>query len=423
MGMGGAFVAVADDATAASWNPAALLNLERPEWSVVGSVLWREEDFDSGSHPEADGSNSVSGHDLNYLSFAYPFNLWDRNMVASINVQRLLDFQRRLDFDYDIFETFPSGTTFSVDQKLKFRQEGGLSTISPAFAFQITPRLSFGLTVNLWTDALGLDSQWRSTQTQTGSGTLGLGLTDIDFDFTTVRKERYSDLEGLNATVGALWNATEKLTVGAVVDTPFEARLKRRFYHRSELDFDGEPQIDMYDRSEHVDLEFPLSVAVGAAYQFNDLFKISVDVTRTEWDDFVMKDVHSGAPGSGLPGEDISAVTGLDEDKSHVKATHTVRVGAEHLVVKRNIWALRCGVFYDPEPAQGSVEDFYGGSVGTGFTYRRQEKQGSLREVLSLDWAYQYRVGRGVEGDVLGIPDSEADVGQHLFLGSLIYYF
>ena len=30
IGQGGAFIAVADDATAASWNPGALIQLERP---------------------------------------------------------------------------------------------------------------------------------------------------------------------------------------------------------------------------------------------------------------------------------------------------------------------------------------------------------------------------------------------------------
>ncbi len=34
-GMGKAFLAVSDDATAISWNPAGLIQLERPEFSVV----------------------------------------------------------------------------------------------------------------------------------------------------------------------------------------------------------------------------------------------------------------------------------------------------------------------------------------------------------------------------------------------------
>ena len=38
-GMSNAFIAIADDATAASWNPASLVQLERPEIAIVGSLL------------------------------------------------------------------------------------------------------------------------------------------------------------------------------------------------------------------------------------------------------------------------------------------------------------------------------------------------------------------------------------------------
>ena len=38
LGMGGAFLARADDATAASWNPAGLSYLLRPEVSLVGGI-------------------------------------------------------------------------------------------------------------------------------------------------------------------------------------------------------------------------------------------------------------------------------------------------------------------------------------------------------------------------------------------------
>src|SRR5437762_1459679 len=41
LGMGGAFIAVADDATASSWNPAGLCVLERAEASIVYQPLAR----------------------------------------------------------------------------------------------------------------------------------------------------------------------------------------------------------------------------------------------------------------------------------------------------------------------------------------------------------------------------------------------
>ena len=49
IGQGSAFIAVADDATAASWNPGALIQLERPECSVVYSFLSTQQEFNPGS--------------------------------------------------------------------------------------------------------------------------------------------------------------------------------------------------------------------------------------------------------------------------------------------------------------------------------------------------------------------------------------
>ena len=60
LGKGGAFIAVADDATAASWNPDALMQLDKPEVSIVGAGFIRDEDLDLGTNPEANGTNSVS---------------------------------------------------------------------------------------------------------------------------------------------------------------------------------------------------------------------------------------------------------------------------------------------------------------------------------------------------------------------------
>ena len=51
LGMGGAFIGVADDATAASWNPAGLIQLEKPELSIVGEYFHRSDEFSSDQHP------------------------------------------------------------------------------------------------------------------------------------------------------------------------------------------------------------------------------------------------------------------------------------------------------------------------------------------------------------------------------------
>ena len=57
LGMGGAFIGVADDATAASWNPGGLIQLETPEVSAVVSWDHRNEDRDLTETPGAGGSS------------------------------------------------------------------------------------------------------------------------------------------------------------------------------------------------------------------------------------------------------------------------------------------------------------------------------------------------------------------------------
>jgi hypothetical protein len=98
LGMGGAFIAVADDATAASWNPGGLNQLDLPEISFVGDGFHRIEDNSFRYNPEAEGNQTVSMAHINYLSLACPFSLWERNMIVALNYQNLYDFTRKWDF-------------------------------------------------------------------------------------------------------------------------------------------------------------------------------------------------------------------------------------------------------------------------------------------------------------------------------------
>ncbi len=72
IGMGGAFIAVADDATAASWNPGGIVQLDKPEISFVYKYLRRSENKSFENHPEASSTDSVDYHNLNFFSAAYP---------------------------------------------------------------------------------------------------------------------------------------------------------------------------------------------------------------------------------------------------------------------------------------------------------------------------------------------------------------
>jgi len=395
--MGGAFIAVADDATAASWNPGGLIQLERPEISIVGAGFHRTEDNRFGTNPEASGLQRVSNFEVNYFSAVHPFTFGGRNMVVSLNYQNLYDLTRQWDYPF-----VSNSAGLVVNKNVDYSQEGSLAALGLAYCVRMGPSLSLGLTLNFWDDGL-MNNVWEQRTRQTGSGT-NLGNA---FTFSTDDIDRYT-LSGLNANIGLLWNVSDRLTLGAVLKTPFEADLRHESWASSSIHYPASPGSDSTSSSSSVEdetLDMPTSVGVGAAYRFSDALTASLDVYRTEWGDFVLTDAR---------GNETSFVTGQAVGSSDIGPTHQVRMGAEYLVI-RSKYAIpfRCGVFYDPAPAQGNPDDYYGLSAGSGIAAGR----------FVFDIAYQYRFGNDVGTSILQGLDFSQDVEEHTVYSSLIVHF
>ncbi len=402
-GMGGAFIAVADDATAASWNPGGLIQLETPEVSAVGSVTRRKEDYSSQDHPEAETTGTTDLVDLNYLSAAYPFTLWGRNMVVSLNFQRLYDFEKKIKFNYAYRGEFSDGAPFSVDQTVDYRQSGGLKALAPAYAVQLTPTFSLGLTLNIWSGKLGWENGWDERYKSNAYASMAGTNLEMNLD----RFDRYRNFSGINANFGFLWDVTPVVTIGGVFKAPFRAHIEHEFTIKSRQYFPslGREVSDTVRGREDMKLDMPMSYGLGVALRLSDAFTMGLDVYRTEWGDFMFINEE---------GEKFNPVDGRQEEESDIGATTQLRAGMEYLfILSKTVIPLRAGLFYDPEPSHKNPEDYFGFSLGTGVMIGR----------FVLDCAYVFRWGNDVEGDVLGIPNTRADVRQHLFLTSVIIHF
>ena len=413
LGMGGAFIGVADDATAASWNPAGLIQLETPEVSIVGAYNRRTEDTTYEAFPEASGPQTVSTYELNYLSGAYPFTALNRNMIVSLNVQHLYDFNKEASYSYSFVDTV--GPPLSLQDNVQWDQEGAFRPISPAYAVQIVPSLSFGLTLNFWDNGL-YDNYWESKYRSHGSGT----FVGFPFNVQTRIDERYemdglridsfdpSNWENINFNLGLMWNITNKLTLGAVFKSPFEARLSHDFDFESTVVFPTNPGSNSQNvirRRETVRVDFPMSYGIGLAARLSDALTLDLDVLRTDWSDYVLIDAQ---------GNKINPITGKLQRDSDIADTTQVRLGGEYLIIgKTVVIPLRAGIFYDPEPAEKNPDDFWGFSLGSGLGYKR----------YAFDIAYQYRFGRDVRTATVGNEPSSQDVDQHTAYMSLIYHF
>jgi long-subunit fatty acid transport protein len=397
LGMGGAFISVADDATAASWNPGGLIQLEAPEVSIVGAYFSRTEDNSFGTNPEASGRQGVSETRINYLSAAYPFALFGHNMIVSLNYQNLYDFNREWSFPL-----IQESERLKTDQNVAFKQEGSLSALGIAYCVQIAPAFSFGFTLNLWEDGI-YENKWEQTTRQTGSGT----FVSNPFTFESVSHDRYS-FSGFNVNLGALWNVSDRFTLGAVLKTPFKADLRHEAAFNYSIVFPNYPSANSSASSAYVEdehLDMPLSYGLGVSYRFSDRFTASADLYRTEWDDFVLTDAL---------GHETSPITGRPVGESNISPTHQVRIGAEYLFIEPEyVIPIRGGLFYDPAPAEGSPDNYFGFSLGAGVAYGR----------FIFDIAYQYRFGRDVGTSMLRNMGFSQDVSEHTVYSSIIVHF
>jgi len=401
LGVGGAFIAVADDATAASWNPGGLIQLGRPEISVVGAFFHRTEDNDFGTNPEASGDQRVDGKNLNYLSYSHPFTLFRRNMILSLSYQHLFDFTREWAFPI----TERTDQT-SVVRNFRHTQEGSLSALGLAYCIQMTPKVSFGFTLNFWRDWLG-NNEWEQTTHDTIEG-IHHGLNDMFVsEFST--RIRYS-FSGFNVNMGFLWNISEKLTLGAVFKSPFTADSDYESEFSSSLRY-TESSISDFNSdtiSETRTLDMPMSYGIGMAYRFSDRLTLSADIHRTEWGDFVLEDSE---------GNRICPISDRPFDESDIDPVHQFRIGAEYLYFNpaksKYVIPFRGGLFYDPAPAEGSPDDFYGFSLGTGIVMGK----------FVFDLAYQYRFGKDTGSHILPGLKFSQDIREHTLYSSLIVHF
>lgn len=405
LGMGGAFIAICDDATAASWNPAGLVQLEKPELSVVYDYHKNDLKSHYTKFPDADVSDGGDDHSFNYLSAAYPFTLFSRNMTASINYQHLYDFKNN---SSRISEEVTSSATF-IDQS-SYSLDGALWALSPAFSFQITPTFSVGITLNIWEDGI-FDNEW---QTHYSSSFYYKSFkTNEAQKISATYSETYA-FSGMNYHLGALWNISSSMAIGLVFKAPFTADLDYHYHSESDLsgsiEYDDDPlnidpdEPDIYDKYANETLDMPMSFGLGISFRLSDAFSVALDCYKTWWEDYRLH-THSG--------EVISPISGELDSLSSVGNTTQIRLGAEYLWIKEKfVVPIRVGLFYDPEPSIDGTIDFWGGALGGGLIFKN----------VAFDVAFQYRMGSDVVttfAEEKLIQDKES----YTVYSSLIYYF
>src|SRR5688500_13393226 len=229
-GMGGAFLARADDATAASWNPAGLSYLRRPELSLVGArTSFAAEEVRPGGFVTTE---SGSGRVADFVAATHPVTLGPLSGAVQVSYQRVITFtDDRREENVDVIRTGES--------------TGGFDVVALGTGFRAFNALRVGATLNRWLNGY--------TQTLIREPRVGR---------TRGRVDQVSDYEmsGWNVNVGVIWEPFETLNLGLVGKTPFTADVSLR---RERTDFSPSSNAFTRNRAASDDVRLHLPGAVG----------------------------------------------------------------------------------------------------------------------------------------------------------------
>jgi long-subunit fatty acid transport protein len=360
-GMGDAFVAVSDDGTAASWNPAGLAQLRKPEFSLVYAVEHNRLHLSGQRSP--DDRVAYAAQNLkdataspDFVGAALPFSVARRPVTLQLGWHRLYRLGGQLAGDTDAFPTAGGPlSSFSVSDQVT----GNIDVISLAGAVKLTSRAAVGASFDFWR----------------GGWSERLNLVEqppppAPTAFLAEASEQ--KMRGRSATVGLLltyptWN------VGLVYHAPFWSD----FRIRQEVHSTQGPAVTA--EAAEARFRLPRSVAGGVARRLGTRWTVAVAVTHDEWSDTLL---------DGIPGLDgaVGFFDGLPPELSTTRDAVSINAGLEHLFLNESsVIPLRLGVGWEPQGAMDPITrdpvDFLLLAGGAGYNTNR----------FKLDAAVQYR--------------------------------
>jgi long-subunit fatty acid transport protein len=244
--MGGAFLGLADDSTAAEFNPAGIRILPRSEfaWQLTRTYDRRDEylPFTSNDRGEATFEEDTNQWTTpSFASFVYPTE------KLTIAVSQLTTI--------NLVHHFDDPTPDFAGRRYESKTEARNNAYGLTFAFDLRERLHMGVT---------------------------LRMNRFDFENRDSRRVPVAELTDWSPSfnVGLLWRATQKWSFGSV--------------------FKSSQKVEGEILGSDVSTELPQTVGVGVAYHPNDKIRLLADVDRIGWSDF------DGAPDDDYVRNDVT---------------------------------------------------------------------------------------------------------------------
>lgn len=311
LGMGGAFLGRADDATAAYANPAGLTNLFSPEISAEYRNLDYTTSYTSGgTYPSVTRATAdSSANNLSYLSFVFPRD----KFVFAVYRQQFMDFNTAFNTGQ-----IPLPPTTSTALPTMNRIDMDIANYGISVAFRLNDRASLGASISYYDFSLD-GSTIRDQLASSGGGEANRQVqSGSDNDW------------GIN--LGALFRLSDRISMGLVYRTAPSFSVS----HTHTLAGQTTPLF-----SRVYDLEVPDMYGIGFSFQPSDNLTINLDITRINYSNLASPAFWAfGASPTSSQQQAVSQLFIDDGTEYHL--------GLEYVLSNKPI-ALRAGVWQDPD--------------------------------------------------------------------------
>jgi long-chain fatty acid transport protein len=394
LGMGGAFLGLADDASAAEANPAGLTILIRPEVSLEMRANKTVQTYTvDGLWPEdflrQDFVSKSDTAEVSFASVIFPAGNWRLGAYY----HRVINYEANINgiFGTNAFgQPDPYSIFFFVGPNGPVTQDQCLDLGAACDVFQLFPFLtSVDISLETWGGSvayqMGRFSIGASVKKQEFEESAFTFRTDTFFQPLAVTAQQSKD-DDITYSVGFKWAPSRKFSLGGVYKTGGS--------------FDAPYLFGSFDQDLNVDAEvvavpqfnIPDQYGIGFSYSPIDALKINVDVVEITYSDLT---------------NDFVSLFNPDQAQHYVIDDVTeIRAGFEYFFLNAKIpWAIRGGWYRDPDHSlryDGPL--LTGNQVGARILYPGGEDQdhysmglGFAFSKVQLDMAYstsdKYKVG------------------------------
>lgn len=372
-GMGNAFVAVSDDGTAASWNPAGLAQLRKPELSLVSTSAGRtfaaegfrsRDDLSTFTPSESSFATSY----LDFGSLAVPFSVGGRPVTVQAAWRRLYTLDMR---ENGSTLREPLGPDGPPPLRITGNSDlvGSVDLFSLAGAVKLSRRFAVGGAANFWRGDWSVESFASETR------------PDASAPPRFGHHRQQSRIRGETFAAGLLLT-DPRWSAGVVYQTPLDSSFDTTIEGSSS---DEAPSVIRHSGRLH----FARAYGFGGAFRPTPGWTVALDLTWDEWRESTLEE-------TGQP--PINFFDSLPPERTATRDTLSINAGAERLIYGDGfVVPIRFGAAWEPQGARNPYTrdgvDFAMLALGTGYNTNS----------LKFDAAAQYRWAHFRDGGAFGV--------------------